>query len=181
VRRMGGGRHALTSNDPGLAPALDGMVEPTARGDPQSPLRWTCKSAGTLAAELTARRHPVSHTKVTQLLREDGYSLQGNRKTEEEGGHPDRDAQFRHISRAVKHALRAGEPVISVDTKKKELIGNYQNQGRQWRQTGTAAKVNGHDFPGPQAPRAYPYGIYDLGRNAGFVNVGTDHDRARSP
>jgi len=130
----------------------------------------------TLAAELTARHHPVSHTKVTQLLREDGYSLQGNRKTEEGGDHPDRDAQFRYINRAVKQALRAGEPVISVDTKKKELIGNYQNQGRQWRQTGTADKVNGHDFPGPEVPRAYPYGIYDLGRNAGFVNVGTDHD-----
>ena len=152
------------------------MVEPTARGDPQSPLRWTCKSARTLAAELTAEHHPVSHTKVTQLLREDGYSLQGNRKTEEGDDHPDRDAQFRHINRAVKRALRAGEPVISVDTKKKELIGNYQNPGRQWRETGTAVKVQGHDFPGPEVPRAYPYGIYDLGRNAGFVNVGTDHD-----
>jgi hypothetical protein len=161
----------LTSNDPDLAPALDGMVEPTARGDPQSPLRWTCKSARTLAAELTARHHPVSHTKVTQLLREGGYSLQGNRKTEEGDDHPDRDAQFRHINRAVKLATRAGEPVISVDTKKKELIGNYKNQGRQWRETGTAAdKVNVHDFPGPEVPRAYPYGIYDLGRNAGFVN-----------
>jgi len=166
----------LTSNDPGIAPALDGMVEPTARGDPQSPLRWTCKSARTLAAELTARHHPISHTKVTQLLRESGYSLQGNRKTEEGNDHPDRDAQFRHINRAVKRALRAGAPVISVDTKKKELIGNYQNQGRQWRKTGTADKVNGDDFPGPEVPRAYPYGIYDLGRNAGFVNVGTDHD-----
>jgi hypothetical protein len=176
IRHEGGGRHALTSNDPGLAPALDGMVEPTARGDPQSPLRWTCKSARALAAELTAERHPVSHTKVTQLLREDGYSLQGNRKTEEGDDHPDRDAQFQHINRAVKRALRAGEPVISVDTKKKELIGNYQNQGRQWRKTGTADKVNGHDFPGPEVPRAYPYGIYDLGRNVGFVNVGTDHD-----
>ena len=175
IRREGGGRHALTFNDPSLAPALDGMVEPT-RGDPQSPLRWTCKSARTLAAELTARRHPVSHTKVTQLLREDGYSRQGNRKTEEGGDHPDRDAQFRHINRAVTQALRAGEPVISVDTKKKELIGNYQNQGRQWRKRGTADKVNGHDFPSPEVPRAYPYGIYDLGRNAGFVNVGTDHD-----
>ncbi|PYT22101.1 MAG: ISAzo13 family transposase, partial [Acidobacteria bacterium] len=176
VRHEGGGRHALTSHDPGLVPALDGMVEPTARGDPQSPLRWTCKSARTLAAELTARHHPVSHTKVTQLLREGGYSLQGNRKTEEGDDHPDRDAQFRHINRAVKLTLRAGEPVISVDTKKKEMIGNYQNQGRQWRKTGTADKVNGHDFPGPEVPRAYPYGIYDLGRNAGFVNVGTDHD-----
>ena len=176
IRREGGGRHSLTANDPGLAPALDGMVEPTARGDPQSPLRWTCKSARELAAELTDRQHPVSHTKVTQLLKQGGYSLQGNRKTEEGEDHPDRDAQFRHINRAVKSALRAGDPVISVDTKKKELIGNYQNPGRQWRKKGTAEKVNGHDFPGPAIPRAYPYGIYDLGRNAGFVNVGTDHD-----
>src|SRR5258708_7290211 len=137
---------------------------------PARPSNWV------LAAELTAERHPVSHTKVTQLLREDGYSRQGNRKTEEGDDHPDRDAQFQHINRAVKRALRAGDPVISVDTKKKELIGNYQNRGRQWRKTGTADKVNGHDFPGPEVPRAYPYGIYDLGRNVGFVNVGTDHD-----
>ena len=176
IRREGGGRRALTLNDPDLAPALDRLVEPTARGDPESPLRWTCKSARTLAADLTVRRHPVSHTKVTQLLKQDGYSLQGNRKTEEGEDHPDRDAQFRHISRAVKAALRADEPVISVDTKKKELIGNYQNQGRQWRPKGKARKVQGHDFPDPEVPRAYPYGIYDLGRNAGFVNVGTDHD-----
>ncbi len=176
IRRAGGGRRKLTANDPGLSPALDGLVEPLTRGDPQSPLRWTCKSARTLAAELSARRHPISHTKVAQLLREAGYSLQSNRKTEEGEDHPDRDAQFRHINRAVKRALRAGDPVISVDTKKKELIGNYQNQGRQWRKTRTADKVNGHDFPGPDVPRAYPYGIYDLGRNTGFVNVGTDHD-----
>lgn len=116
IRRKGGGRHAVTSNDPGLAPALDSLVEPTTRGDPESPLRWTCKSARTLAAELTAQDHPVSHTKITQLLREDGYSLQGNRKTEEGGDHPDRDAQFWYINRAVKQALRVGEPVISVDT-----------------------------------------------------------------
>ena len=176
IRREGGGRHALTANDPGLMPALDGMVEPTARGDPQTALRWTCKSARTLAAELTVRHHPVSHTKVRQLLREGGYTLQGNRKSEEGEDHPDRDAQFRHINRAVKAALRADEPVISVDTKKKELIGNYQNRGRRWRKKGTAEKVNGHDFPSPEVPRAYPYGIYDLGRNTGFVNVGTDHD-----
>jgi len=176
IRRKGGGRHALTVNDPGLASALDSLVEPLARGDPESPLRWTCKSARTLAWELRARHHPVSHTKVAQMLSKDGYSLQGNRKTEEGEDHPDRDAQFRYISRTVKAALRAGEPVISVDTKKKELIGNYQNQGRQWRKKGTAEKVQGHDVPGPEVPRAYPYGIYDLGRNAGFVNVGTDHD-----
>jgi hypothetical protein len=176
IRREGGGRRALTDHDPGLRPALDALVEPTTRGDPESPLRWTCKSARTLASELAARHHPVSHTKVAQLLREAGYSLQSNRKTEEGEDHPDRDAQFRHINRAVKSALRAGEPVISVDTKKKELIGNYRNQGRQWRRPGTADKVQGHDFPGADVPRAYPYGIYDLGRNTGFVNVGTDHD-----
>ena len=176
IRQAGAGRHALTSNDPGLVPALDNMVEPTARGDPESPLRWTCKSARALAAELTARHHLVSHTKVTQLLKESGYSLQGNRKTEEGADHPDRDAQFRHINRAVKKALRSGDPVISVDTKKKELIGNYKNQGRQWRKAKTAERVNVHDFPGPDVPRAYPNGIYDMGRNAGFVNVGTDHD-----
>ena len=176
IRRAGAGRHALTADDPGLSPALDALVEPLTRGDPQSPLRWTCKSARTLAVELSARHHQVSHTKVAQLLGEAGYSLQGNRKTEEGGDHPDRDAQFRHINGAVKRALRAGDPVISVDTKKKELIGDYRNQGRQWRKTRTADKVNGHDFPGPEVPRAYPYGIYDLGRNTGFVNVGTDHD-----
>jgi len=176
IRREGGGRHALTANDSGLVPALDALVEPTARGDPESALRWTCKSARTLAAELTARRHPVSHTKITQLLKKDGYSLQSNRKTEEGEDHPDRDAQFRYINRAVKAALREDEPVISVDTKKKELIGNYQNPGRRWRKKETAEKVQGHDFPSPAVPRAYPYGIYDLGRNTGFVNVGTDHD-----
>jgi hypothetical protein len=155
---------------------LESLGEPTARGDPRSPLLWTLKSARALAAELTARHHPVSHTKVTQLLKESGYSLQGNRKAEEGEDHPDRDAQFRYINRAVKNALRASDPVISVDTKKKELIGNYQNRGRQWLEQRTAKKVSGHDFPGPDVPRAYPYGIYDLGRNAGFVNVGTDHD-----
>src|ERR1700674_2618840 len=176
VRRSGGGRKKLVVRDPKLPGLLESLVEPLARGDPESPLRWTCKSIRTLARELTVRKHPISHEKVAQLLRELDYSLQSNRKTEEGEDHPDRDAQFRHINRAVKRALRAGEPVISVDTKKKELIGNYQNQGRQWRKTGTAAKVNGHDFPGPEVPRAYPYGIYDLGRNVGFVNVGTDHD-----
>ena len=176
IRREGGGRHTLTSHDPGLVSALDRMVEPTTRGDPESVLRWTCKSARTLAAELTARHHPVSHTKVTQLLRESGYSLQSNRKTEEGDDHPDRDAQFRYIHRAVQAALLAGEPVISVDTKKKELIGNYRNPGRRWRPKETADRVRVHDFPGPEVPRAYPYGIYDLSRNTGFVNVGTDHD-----
>ena len=152
------------------------MVEPLARGDPESPLRWTCKSTRALAAELTAQRHPISHEKVAQLLREMNYSLQGNRKTEEADDHPDRDAQFQHLNEQVRRALAAGRPVISVDTKKKELIGNFENQGRQWRKTKSPEEVNGHDFPHPSTPRAYPYGIYDIGRNTGFVNVGTDHD-----
>lgn len=176
IRRVGAGRRELTVLDPGLSLALDALVEPLTSGDPQSPLRWTCKSARSLAAELSAHHHPISHTKVAQLLHAAGYSLQGNRKTEEGGDHPDRDAQFKHINRVVKRALRVAEPVISVDTKKKELIGNYQNKGRQWRKTRVPDRVNGHDFPDPKVPRAYPYGIYDLGRNTGFVNVGTDHD-----
>jgi hypothetical protein len=159
-----------------LPRTLEGLVEPLARGDPESPLRWTSKSTRALAAELTAGRHPVSHEKVAQLLRHLNYSLQGNRKTEEGDDHPDRDAQFQHLNAQVRKALAHGRPVISVDTKKKELIGNYQNKGRTWRITKSPRKVNGHDFPGPSVPRAYPYGIYDLARNTGFVNVGTDHD-----
>ena len=143
-----------------------------------SPLRWTCKSTRTLARELTAAEHPLSHEKVAQLLRDKGYSLQGNRKTEEGDDHPDRDAQFRHINREVSRALAKGQPVISVDTKKKELVGNYENKGRQWRGKRAAEHVQSHDFPDPTVPRAYPYGIYDLGQNTGFVNVGTDHDTA---
>lgn len=178
IRRAGGGRHRLEAHDPQLPELLESLVEPLTRGDPESPLRWTCKSTRTLAGELVHRQHPVSHEKVAQYLRAMGYSLQGNRKTEEGEDHPDRDAQFRHISREVRRALAAGWPVISVDTKKKELVGNYENRGRQWRRVRSAEQVNGHDFPGPEVPRAYPYGIYDLGRNRGFVNVGTDHDTA---
>jgi len=176
IRRPGGGRPALVRLDPDLPRTLEGLVEPLARGDPESPLRWTSKSTRALAAALTAQRHPVSHEKVAQLLRHMNYSLQSNRKTEEGNDHPDRDAQFQHINEQVRQALAGGWPVISVDTKKKELVGNYKNAGRQWRTTKSAQKVNGHDFPGPSVPRAYPYGIYDLTRNTGFVNVGTDHD-----
>lgn len=176
IRRPGGGRPALVRLDPDLPRTLEGLVEPLARGDPESPLRWTSKSTRALAAELTAQRHPVSHEKVAQLLRHMNYSLQSNRKTEEGNDHPDRDAQFQHINEQVRQALAGGWPVISVDTKKKELVGNYKNAGRQWRTTKSAQQVNGHDFPGPSVPRAYPYGIYDLARNTGFVNVGTDHD-----
>jgi hypothetical protein len=176
IRRPGGGRHALVVRDPELPQALETLVEPLARGDPQSPLRWTCKSTRTLAAELSRQDHPVSHEKVAQFLRAMDYSLQGNRKTEEGADHPDRDAQFQHINDQVRRALAGRRPVISVDTKKKELIGNYQNAGRQWRRSKSPALVQGHDFPAPSVPRAYPYGVYDLARNKGFVNVGTDHD-----
>jgi hypothetical protein len=178
IRRKGAGRKAVTVKDPGLLTALDRLVEPDTLGDPGSPLRWVCKSTRILAWELARRNHPISHVKVAQLLHDQDYSLQGTRKTEEGADHPDRDAQFRHINITVKRALRVGSPVISVDTKKKELIGNYANAGRQWRRRGTALRVNTHDFPGPQVPRAYPYGIYDIGRNEGFVNIGTDHDTA---
>jgi hypothetical protein len=155
---------------------LERLVDPSARGDPDSPLRWTCKSTRTLAGELTHRRHPISHVKVAQLLHDMDYSLQSNRKMEEGEDHPDRDAQFGYINRQVRQALARSWPVISVDTKKKELLGNYENKGRQWRKAKSPRPVNGHDFAAPELPRAYPYGIYDLGRNTGFVNVGTDHD-----
>jgi GT2 family glycosyltransferase len=139
-------------------------------------MRWTSKSTRALAAELADQARQVSHEKVAQILRSMDYSLQGNRKTEEGNDHPDRDAQFRHINATVKAALAKGQPVVSVDTKKKELLGNYVNEGRQWRPGKTPLKVNGHDFPDPSVPRAYPYGIYDLGKNTGFVNIGIDHD-----
>lgn len=176
IRRAGAGRKPLTLSDPRLLDALERMADGQTRGDPESPLRWTCKSTRSLARELGRQRHPVSHVKVAQLLHALDYSLQSNRKTQEGAEHPDRDAQFRHINAAVSKCLRQGIPVISVDTKKKELIGNYDNAGQQWLPAKTPIKVQGHDFPGPEVPRAYPYGIYDVGRNAGFVNVGTDHD-----
>jgi hypothetical protein len=176
VRRPGGGRKKITVSDPALLAALEPLIESGTRGDPESPLRWICKSTRTLAAQLTKDNHPISYVKVAQLLHEQNYSLQSNRKTEEGEEHPDRDAQFRHINTCVKKTLAAGMPVISVDTKKKELIGNYDNAGQQWRAAKQPRQVSGHDFPDPAVPRAYPYGIYDLGRNAGFVNVGTDHD-----
>jgi len=176
VRQPGGGRRKITEHDPRLTAAMERMIDPETRGDPQSPLRWTCKSTRTLAAQLSRQRHPISHTKVAQLLHDLGYSLQSNRKTEEGEDHPDRDAQFRYINTKVKRALAKGAPVVSVDTKKKELVGNYANRGEQWLPEKTPVKVKGHDFPGPDVPRAYPYGIYDLGHNTGFVNLGTDHD-----
>jgi len=176
VRRAGAGRKAITVSDPQLLDALDRMIEGDTRGDPESPLRWICKSTRVIALALSKQKHPVSHVKVAQLLHEQAYSLQSNRKTEEGADHPDRDAQFRHISAEVKRYLREGLPVISVDTKKKEIIGNYENAGQQWLPAKRPIHVQGHDFPGPEVPRAYPYGIYDIGRNAGFVNLGTDHN-----
>ena len=176
IRRPGAGRKRITVTDPDLVDTLESMIEDQTRGDPESPLRWICKSTRAIAKQLGRQRHRVSHTKVAQILHDLAYSLQSNGKTEEGNDHPDRDAQFRHINAAVKRHLAQGLPVISVDTKKKELIGNYHNAGQQWLPGKRPKKVKGHDFPSPDVPRAYPYGVYDLGRNAGFVNVGTDHD-----
>jgi hypothetical protein len=176
VRRPGAGRKSITQSDPRLVQTLEALIDEQTRGDPESALRWICKSTRTIAKELGQQKHPVSHMKVAQILHGLDYSLQSNRKTEEGADHPDRDAQFRHINATVKKCLRQGIPVISVDTKKKELVGNYINAGQQWRRAKQPVAVQGHDFPSPEVPRAYPYGIYDIGRNAGFVNVGTDHD-----
>jgi hypothetical protein len=176
IRRRGAGRKLITTTDPNLLSYLGRLIEPETRGDPESPLRWICKSTRTLAAHLSRKHHAISYVKVGQLLRDQGFSLQSNRKLEEGDDHPDRDAQFRYINTQVKRALACGTPVISVDTKKKELIGNYINKGQQWRPKKTPRKVNGHDFPHPSVPRAHPYGIYDLRYNRGFVVVGTDHD-----
>ena len=176
IRRPGAGRKLITVSDPQLVEKLQEMIDYQTRGDPESPLRWICKSTRAIAEELVRQEHSVSHTKVAQILHDLDYSLQSNRKTEEGRSHPDRDAQFRHINAAVKTCLAQGSPVISVDTKKKELVGNYDNAGQQWLPAKNPIKVRGHDFPRPEVPRAYPYGIYDIGRNTGFVNVGTDHD-----
>ena len=178
VRRRGGGRKPIEEEQKGIGKRLEELVEESTSGDPQTPLLWTCKSTRNLAGELAERGSRISHAQVAKLLKARGYSLQGNRKAEEGAGHPDRDAQFRHINRRVKKALALGQPVISVDTKKKELIGNYDNKGRQWRRKGEARRVKGHDFPAEEVGRAHPYGIYDIGANRGFVNIGTDRDTA---
>ena len=178
LRRPGGGRKPLVAKDPGLLPALLALVEPTARGDPMSALRWTCRSLRRLAAELTALGHPVSHTVVGELLTQQKFSLQANRKTREGGDHPDRDAQFLHIDQNVADALAAKQPVISVDTKKKELVGDFKNAGREWRPKGRPEDVRVHDFLIKELGRAVPYGIYDLAANAGWVSVGMDNDTA---
>jgi hypothetical protein len=178
IRRAGGGRKANIAKDATLLSDLGALVEPSVRGDPQSSLRWTCKSLRRLAQELQAQGHRASHTLVGDLLDDMGFSLQGNRKTQEGCSHPDRDAQFHYIDAAASAALAANEPVISVDTKKKELVGNFKNGGREYRPAGDPEKVRVHDFLIKELGRAVPYGVYDLAANAGWVNLGIDHDTA---
>lgn len=179
VRKPGGGRKRLAETDPGLRPALLALVEPDQRGDPMSALRWTTKSTRKLAVQLTRQGHRISADTVGDLLRQEGFSLQANTKTIEGAQHPDRDAQFRYINEQAKQHINTGDPVISVDTKKKELVGAYKNAGREWEPAGEPVQVNTHDFPDRQGPgKAIPYGIYDVAANIGWVNVGTDHDTA---
>jgi hypothetical protein len=178
VRRPGGGRHAVTATDPTLVAALMALLEPATRGDPESPLRWTCKSTAKLADELTRQDHPVSDRTVAALLKDAGYSLQANRKTREGTGHPDRDAQFAYLNAGVRRAHRHGHPAISVDTKKKELVGDFKNGGREWHRQGQPPKVRVHDFLDKTLGKAIPYGVYDLLNNQGWVSVGIDHDTA---
>jgi DDE family transposase len=180
TRKAGGGRKRATTLDQTLLRDLDALVEPTAPGDPDSPLRWSSKSVRTLAVALQALGHDVSHTVVAELLHQLGYSLQGNVKTREGRQHPDRDAQFRYLADTVKRAQRRKQPTISVDTKKKELIGDFKNGGRAWRPNGRPERVRVHDFviAEPGHGKAIPYGVYDLHRDEGWVSVGVDHDTA---
>ena len=178
VRRPGGGRKSLLDTEPRLAVDLDSLVEPATRGDPESPLRWTCKSLRVLAKQLQAMGHPISYPTVGALLRQAGYSLQANQKAKEGAQHPDRNAQFEYIYREIRRQQSSGQPAISVDTKKKELVGDFKNAGREWRPQGKPQRVRVHDFLFPAKGKAIPYGVYDLTRNAGWVSVGIDHDTA---
>jgi hypothetical protein len=178
VRRPGGGRKKVVDRDPTVRADLERLVDPVTRGDPESPLRWTCKSVRKLAAALGDLGHQVSHQWVADALRDLGFSLQANRKTREGTSHPDRDAQFAHINAAATTFLAADDPVISVDTKKKELVGDFKNGGQEWHPVGTPEAVRIHDFVLPELGRVNPYGIYDLAENSGWVNVGIDHDTA---
>jgi hypothetical protein len=178
LRRPGGGRKPLVDHDPDLLRDLEALVDPVTRGDPMSPLRWTCKSAAKLAAGLRSRGHGVSERTVNRLLHDLGYSLQANRKTIEGKDHPDRDAQFQYINRRVKVFQRQGRPVVSVDTKKKELVGRYRNGGREWQPKGRPEEVKVHDFIDKRLGKAIPYGVYDLAADTGWVSVGVDHDTA---
>jgi transposase len=178
IRRKGAGRKRTVDQDATLKRDLEALVEPVTRGDPESPLRWTCKSVRQLAAELQRLGHQTSHRMVAELLHEMDYSLQANRKTLEGSSHPDRDAQFHHISDRIRKFQADRQPVISVDTKKKELVGEFKNNGRELRPQGDPEKVRVHDFVIPELGRAAPYGVYDVTRNAGWVSVGVDHDTA---
>jgi Rhodopirellula transposase DDE domain len=178
IRRSGGGRKPLTLKDPTLVADLLALVDPSTRGDPQSPLRWSCKSLRVLSEELKAQGHSVSHVVVGELLKAEGFSLQANAKVIEGNQSPDRDAQFRHINSTVAAALAHGQPVISVDTKKKELVGAFKNGGQEWRPAGEPEQVKVHDFVDAELGRASPYGVYDIGADQGWVSVGTDHDTA---
>ena len=178
IRRPGGGRHFAEVTDPGLWDALDALIDPLTRGDPESPLRWTCKSTRRLAAELGGQGHPVSARTVAALLGEMGYSLQANRKTREGGQHPDRNAQFEYINRLTKRLQKRGQPVVSVDTKKKELLGDFNNAGQEWQPQGKPEEVRVHDFKDPELGKAIPYGVYDVVNNQGWVSVGIHHDTA---
>ncbi len=178
IRRPGGGRKKAKQKDPTLVADLEKLVEPTTRGHPETCLRWTCNSVRKLAEDLNQMGHRVSYPVVAELLHELDYSLQANRKTQEGDSHPDRNAQFEYIDGKVRRYLAVGQPVISVDTKKKELLGNFKNGGREWRPQGNPEKVRVHDFVIPELGRAAPYGVYDLASNTGWVSVGVDHDTA---
>jgi hypothetical protein len=178
VRSPGGGRRKLTESDPGLLEALERLIDPATRGDPMSPLRWTCKSTDNLAEELTRLHHPVSDRTVALLLKQSGYSLQANRKLREGSSHPDRNAQFEYINRQVRAFQKQQQPVISVDTKKKELVGEFKNPGEEWQPKGQPEEVKVHDFPDKKMGKAIPYGVYDLACNEGWVSVGIEHDTA---
>jgi hypothetical protein len=179
VRRPGAGRRPLKESDPGLLAALEALIEPTTRGDPESPLRWTCKSTRKLADELTRQDHPVGPGTVRALLHQAGYSLQANRKTREGASHPDRNAQFEYINSQVCRFQKRGQPAISVDTKKKELVGDFRNGGREWHPEGEPEEVRVHDFLDKTLGKAIPYGVYDMLNNQGWVSVGIDHDTAQ--
>ncbi len=178
VRREGGGRKRKSEQDPAVVKELERLVDPATRGDPMSPLRWTSKSTAKLAEELCQRGFAISSRTVGRLLHEQDYSLQSNRKTQEGTSHPDRDAQFQHISQQTQAFQQRGAPVVSVDTKKKELVGDFKNGGREWQPKGTPEQVRVHDFPDKELGKAIPYGVYDVTSNQGWVSVGTDHDTA---
>ena len=179
IRRSGAGRKRLTETDPQLLAALEELVDPATRGHPESPLRWTCKSTAILAEELTRQNHPITDRTVATMLKEAGYSLQANRKTREGNQHPDRNAQFEHINEQVVTFHRQRQPVVSVDTKKKELVGDFRNVGREWQPQGLPENVRVHDFLDKKLGKAIPYGVYDLASNEGWVSVGITHDTAR--